>query len=69
MAQHRIAAAWAAAVVDLLEIVEVDRQHRAMRGRVALHPVDLELQPLHQAPPVGHAGQEIGGRLPGAVRG
>ncbi len=45
-------------VVDVLEVVQVDHEHRAL-GSVARHPLHLAGQLLLEAPPVEEAGQEI----------
>ena len=59
MAQHRVTGGMAAGVVDQLEVVQVDRQHAAAHLRVALRAVKLKLQPVHQATPVGQAGEVV----------
>jgi hypothetical protein len=45
-------------VVDLLEVVQVDHQHRA-RGAVARHPLGLPGRLLLETAPVGEPGQEV----------
>src|SRR5215216_770483 len=58
----RSPAAWPQAVVDLLEPVQVDEQHRHRRG-LALGPLEGVVDPVLEQGPVGQRGQRVVERL------
>jgi hypothetical protein len=60
--QHGIARSVTPGVVDLLEVIQVERQHTALQCRVSPQPLELDTQRFHQTAPVRHTGQFIGGR-------
>ena len=63
LAQHRVAARVAVRVVDLLEVVEVEHQHRE-RPVEPGGPLDLARQAHREVAEVPEAGQPVGGRQP-----
>ena len=67
LAQQRVAGIVAEAVVDLLEIVEVDVAHRDL-GAVAPGTRQRQLQPLVQRMAVGQPGELVVQRAPRCVR-
>src|SRR6266516_575300 len=61
-AQDRVAGVVAQRVVDVLEVVKVDEQHRGGTS-VALRLLDRGRHLRVQHPPVGDTGQRVAGRL------
>ena len=59
--EHRVAGRVAPGVVDLLEVVDVDRHDGAGALRVAPLALELLAQPGHETAPVGRPGQVVGG--------
>ena len=56
--QHFVADDMSVAVVDLLEVIDVDEQKRE-RALIALGPLYLQIEPLVEGPPVQEASQRV----------
>ena len=59
--QRGVASGMTQAVVEFLEIVDVDQAHRQHRGGVTLTARALHFEGLVQATPIGHLRKGIGG--------
>ena len=60
--EHAISRVVAEAVVDALEVVEVDQDDAETTSEL-LRPLDLRVEHLQEAPPVDEARQVVGDRL------